>query len=801
MKKSLLLFLTLVVTQLLFAQTIHYVQAGGTGDGSSWSNASGDLQAMINAAQSGDQVWVAAGTYTPTSGTDRTISFLLKNGVPIYGGFAGGETVLSQRNWQTNVTILSGDIGNLGDNSDNSFHVVNGNSTNSTAVLDGFTIKGGNAFTYDLTDVYRNGGGMYNNASSPTLSNCTFSGNIAQLTGGGMYNVNSSSPTLSNCTFLGNTAHENGGGMYNENSSSPNLTNCSFSGNTAYTNLGGGMYNESSSPTLTNCIFSGNTAENGGGMYNNASYPKLTNCTFSGNTTQTEPGGGGMFNQSSSPTLTNCLFSGNYSNWRGGGMLNLSSSSPTLTDCTFSGNSCFEFGGGMSNENSCNPKLINCSFSGNTIGGGMYNYASSPTLTKCTFSENSANVDGGGMLNQASSNPKLTNCSFLGNSASRGGGTANEFSNPTFINCTFSENSALFLGGGMDNYASAPTLTNCSFSANRTDYEGGGMHNENSSAPTLTNCILWGNPGGEIINEDGTPTVTYSIVQGGYSGIGNKDQSPLFVDSANGNLHLQPCSPAIDAGIDAANSTTTDLDGKQRKVRTIDMGAYEYQGALATATIADAKALNKGVDVNTVYIGYAPASSLTLQAGISGASGPFTYQWSTGATTPSITVSPTTNTTYTVTVSNGTCTGTASKQVKVVDVRCNPNNKVNVCHGGNTLCIDKTSVPDHLNHGDYLGACKTPGKNLIAGNDQALIQLSVQAAPNPSRSYFSLMIHTPNVKDKVTLRVMDAVGRTVEVRTISAGGTVQLGASYLQGTYFVQAVQAGSSVTVKLVKQ
>jgi parallel beta-helix repeat protein len=141
----------------------------------------------------------------------------------------------------------------------------------STTVLDGFTItNGANNF----------GGGMHNNYnSSPTVSNCIFTGNTADDYGGGMYNNNDSSPTVSNCTFSGNTTDYNGGGMYNYNNSSPTVTNCTFSGNTA-NNTGGGMRNfSSSSPTVTNCILWGNSPNE---ILNNASTPTVSFSNLQG---------------------------------------------------------------------------------------------------------------------------------------------------------------------------------------------------------------------------------------------------------------------------------------------------------------------------------------------------------------------------------------------------------------------------------------------------------------------------------------------------------------------------------------
>ncbi|MCL4207511.1 MAG: DUF1565 domain-containing protein, partial [Pirellulaceae bacterium] len=233
-------------------------------NGSSWNQAYTSLQDALTAAEANDEIWVAEGTYTPTTGTNRTVSFNLKTDVALYGGFAGTETDRDQRDWLTNVTTLSGDIGALGDNSDNSYHVVYAWSVTG-ALLDGFTVTGGNA---GGTGSHSYGGGMYNYGSSPTLTNVTFNGNSA-YSGGGMYNYYFS-PTLTNVTFSGNSADHSGGGMYNH-SSFPTLTNVTFSSNSA-NNYGGGMFNgSSSSPTLTNCILWGNAAPDGREIYPPAS--------------------------------------------------------------------------------------------------------------------------------------------------------------------------------------------------------------------------------------------------------------------------------------------------------------------------------------------------------------------------------------------------------------------------------------------------------------------------------------------------------------------------------------------------
>ena len=253
-----------------------YVKADSTGttNGQSWDHAFTDLQDALTTATQGDEIWVAAGTYKPTRGADRTLSFKMPQGVAIYGGFIGtNETTNSQRNWTANPTILSGDIGAPGDNSDNSFTVITGAFG---ATLDGFTITGGNTAEA--------GGGMTNDCVAwMMVANCTFRGNIGGLVGGGMYN-GSSSPTVSNCTFTSNTANF-GGGMCNYNAS-PRVTNCTFTGNTSHS--GGGMCNFVASPTVTNCIFTNNSGDNsggGGGMDNLSSSPTVSYCSFTGNTT------------------------------------------------------------------------------------------------------------------------------------------------------------------------------------------------------------------------------------------------------------------------------------------------------------------------------------------------------------------------------------------------------------------------------------------------------------------------------------------------------------------------------------
>ena len=298
------------------------VDAGGNNNGSSWTHAFTDLQSALAEAVSEDEIRVADGTYTPSVPADpcdvRTKTFQLKNGVAIYGGYAGsGAPNPDQRDPNRYMTILNGDLaGNDGPPPDppgllddpgraeNSYHVVTASGIDASAVMYGFTVTGGNA---NVFQDQISGGGMYNNNASPTVTNCIFRSNSAFGGGGAMCNVAASRPAVSNCTFSSNRANT-GGGVVNGNLSGATVANCLFIGNWAVIH-GGGMHNTiGSNPIVGNCIFSGNWAGNaGGGMCNFAdSSAAVTNCTFSGNQAGNE--GGGILNfTNSNTTVTNCI--------------------------------------------------------------------------------------------------------------------------------------------------------------------------------------------------------------------------------------------------------------------------------------------------------------------------------------------------------------------------------------------------------------------------------------------------------------------------------------------------------------
>ena len=390
---------------------------GGANDGHTWGyDAFATIQNGINGV-SGSTVHVAAGTYRE--------NIILKDGVELLG--AGNAT-----------TIING----MKNGS-----VITANNVGNTTIIDGFTVTNGSA-------VSGGGGGMWNDDSSPAISNCTFNNNSAGG-GGGMYNNNQSTPVISNCTFDNNSATYGGGGMVNS-ASSPTLTTCTFSNNSA-TDNGGGMYNDYSTPTVTNCTFANNLATYGGGMYNDYSSPTVTNCPFINNSATAS--GGGMYNVESStqPNITNCVFQNNSASSNGGGMYN-SLALPTINNSTFRSNSAFS-GGGIYNSDSSSPTITNCIFQNNSAsayGGGMYNRdASSPTITNCAFQNNSAiNRAGGGIYNiDSSTQPIITNCILWNDSPDE---IVNNAATPSVTYCDVQ--GALYTGTG--NINASPMVVN-----------------------------------------------------------------------------------------------------------------------------------------------------------------------------------------------------------------------------------------------------------------------------------------------------------------------------------------------------
>ncbi|HEX9303835.1 MAG TPA: hypothetical protein VGA31_05235, partial [Thermoanaerobaculia bacterium] len=226
----------------------------------------------------------------------------MKNGVGVYGGFAGTETMRSQRNPTANITILSGDIGTVGVGTDNSYHVVTSDGTvTPTGILDGFTVTAGQADGgADPTD---RGGGVYINLGSPAFVRCIFSNNYAGNRGGGV-RVAAGSPSFTNCTFQGNFAQSagdgfpGGGGLSAASVGSIQVTGCVFRSNSVGNTTGGGGIDVTDNTTVVNSVVAQNSP-------NGANFSSTGNTFI--NSTVANNGNYGIVFFSTSNAITNSI--------------------------------------------------------------------------------------------------------------------------------------------------------------------------------------------------------------------------------------------------------------------------------------------------------------------------------------------------------------------------------------------------------------------------------------------------------------------------------------------------------------
>jgi parallel beta-helix repeat protein len=253
--------------------------------------------------------------------------------------------------------------------------------------------------------------------------------------------------------------------------------------------------------------------------------------------------------------------------------------------------------GSLSGSGGCRPSILNCIITGNTalVGGGIACIESSPVIKNCSIIHNEATYDsGGGIHILERSNPTITNCVISFNKAKcRGGGIHCFHGSPTIDNCLINCNRvSLGSGGGIAAWtSSSPTITNCTLSFNHAAAQGDGIVCGNNTHPKITNCIFWNNGSKEIERLigcpiPGNPIVTYSDIRGGWSGVGNINADPSFVNGPDGDYYLSQIaagqavdSPCVDAGSDTATNlgmhictTRTDQVGD---AGIVDMG-YHY---------------------------------------------------------------------------------------------------------------------------------------------------------------------------------------------------------------------------------
>jgi len=339
----------------VFANNVYFVDGDFQGEhytGKSWLSAFPTIQDALEAAkESGGEIWVKAGVYKPTEDGGRSATFRLYPGIRIYGGFRGNETVREQRNYKANRTILSGDIGQLSNRSDNSYHVVTGAPD---TVIDGFIITGGNA---DGKEADGHGGGMlYRSPAGPAVSS-------------GKYHA-----VISNCIFEKNNARR--GGAVSAEAAAPEIRDCTFFSNSAET--GGAVFWRNVSFTMiTNCIFTSNYARKYGGAVAVGTEANIIHCKCTFLLNHADQDGGAVCNVSKSaaknirPVYFECSFSENSAGERGGAIASRGSSRPVIAHSRFTINSAAKGGGAVAGLENTLTSVFNCTFVGNRGGKGL----------------------------------------------------------------------------------------------------------------------------------------------------------------------------------------------------------------------------------------------------------------------------------------------------------------------------------------------------------------------------------------------------------------------------------------------
>ena len=385
------------------------------------------------------------------------------------------------------------------------------------ARLTGFTIRNGNS----LDD---GGAILCSGTSSPVISACILENNSGTFyNGGGICCKDGSSPKIINCIIRNNVSTHYGGGLYCTNYSSPEIVDCVFESNSAGDGLknGGGIYcSMNSSPNIYGCSFIGNTGLNGGGIYcRSGSQPHILNCEIKENIALTS--GAGIA----------CFFFAD----------------PKIESCTIEGNTASREHSGY----------------GYDAGGGIFcGYFSSPQIFRCAIFNNVA-LNGGGIDCIGNSSPQIVSSIIAGNTADTDGGglRLSVLSSPTISNCTITANIA-----GTDDPLSG---------------YGGGIKN-NKAYPTIVNSIIWGNyaqvEGDAIYVSSGSIDVTYSDIEGGWTGKGNIDEDPMFESIDEENYHLSVSSPCISSGT-SSGASELDFDGDpipDTTTKRVDIGADEF---------------------------------------------------------------------------------------------------------------------------------------------------------------------------------------------------------------------------------
>ncbi|MDR1526700.1 MAG: hypothetical protein LBS46_03390 [Dysgonamonadaceae bacterium] len=472
---------------------IRYVKEGGTGDGSSWVKASGNLQAVINSAASLDKIFVAAGTYRPAIGTAFTLGGKV---LYIYGAFAGNETSATPPSVPDTTrykTILQG-------NGNRVVHAYYKATAGDGKVDDNLIIQG-----------------------------CRIEGGSTNGMGAGLY---IKTGTVGYCSIANNTStHNHGGGLWFEKCT---LKNSIIADNTASLD-GGGLY-AYVSVTMSHCLLTHNTAQGKGGALFSHNVAKIDNTRFEYNRAVGTGGGGGIHAAGSTDpsTITDCIISHNVSEGQAGGIY--LGKKTRLSNSLIQSNTAYYDGGGIRADSENRAEIYGCIIEDNeaTNGAGGGVALNKSTMANCLIAFNRAGGLGGGIrLTGASATTGLKayafNLTVVNNSASAHGGvSANAngvFQNGIAWNNTTTEGTPSNVGGSTASYSLFPeavmTDGNHNSSSNPLFVDAGGDFRLSPLSPAIdTGAAVSGLPAGQAVpltDLDGKARTTgASIDRGAY---------------------------------------------------------------------------------------------------------------------------------------------------------------------------------------------------------------------------------------------------------------------------------------------
>ncbi len=513
--KPMFLLLTFFAINSAIAQV--HVNPTGTNVApyNTWATACTDLQTAMNYANTNviSEVWVAKGTYKPTSTTTRTIYFNLKSNVTVYGGFPDiGSPGMANRDYSLNPTILSGDIGTVGTHTNNSLRIINNTTAIANSILDGFILEYGNSTGVASTD----GGAMYFTNCNPIIRNCTFRNNYCTRDGGAVYTGTGSILTFENCTFTNNESGDDGGAM-TINACNTIINNCTFDNNIAFatsTCLGGAIFvTGAANPTITNNTFTNNISCFGGAIYSDASAftNNISGNTFTLNVAESKANsqgrGGALYLAGSATGVVNNTISNNtaratstFTSSAKGAAIYGNQRSIIISDNIISNNKVETTGtatdcgeGGAIWLYLSNGAITNNTITNNSAiryGGGIYLYQCGMTMTGNTISNNSVSAYvassgyGGGIYITGNHNVTAVGPTLITNTITNNSVTDNAFASSAY-------------GAGIYVTGSLATFESNQIKFNTSSIYGGGIYLDSDIDPTF-------NAGNEISNNQAT---------------------------------------------------------------------------------------------------------------------------------------------------------------------------------------------------------------------------------------------------------------------------------------------------------